>query len=257
VKRQPSLRPRKRRPKREAPKPLPSTQAKEHGSTDKVSETRVTLLQLVRQLQRRTLDDDSNTSKLAFQALTGTFREMLSWLHFSALAPLSLGALLRRFPENDAWARYDRGEHPAAWAGVELARLYRQMQTELRSRSKRSVNRLRDIRCGFRLGKYVVPPNEWFCAEYERKVDYRPTGNMAAWAARKVEELRQLKNTRSEWRQYASIEIVAGRLRLLSKSQTDDVLAERFRSDTVEGEALKRLDNLPLFGSPNVESLKD
>src|SRR4030095_10138283 len=98
-----------------------------------------------------------------------------------------------RSPEDDAWAKYEAGEHVAAWGGVELARLYRQIQANLRSRSKHSVNRLNDIRCGFKVGKIAVPPNAWFCTEYEREANYRPTGKMAVWTASTIHALRRHK----------------------------------------------------------------
>jgi len=243
--------------KRNAPKPTPPSDAKEQELTENVLKTRLALLQLVHQLQMQALDADSK-SRPAFEALTDTLRELFAWLHtMAALHPMSLGALQRRLPEDDAWAKYEAGEHVAAWAGVELARLYRHVQADLRSRSKHAVNRLRDIRHGFKLGKFVVPPNTWFCAEYERKADYRPTGKMAVWTAQKIEELRRIKRIRAQRRTFASIEIVEGRLRFLTENETDDVLAHELRSDLVVGEALKRLDNLPVFGSPNTEDFQN
>jgi hypothetical protein len=182
---------------------------------------------MIHQLQMQSLDADSKISQPAVETLTQTLHAVFAWLHMIAvLHPISLGALLRRLPGDDAWARYEAGEHSAAWAGVELARLYRQIQAELKSRSKRSVNRLRDIRYGFKLGEFVVPPNSWFCAEYERKADYRPTGKIAVWTARKIEELRQIKSKRSEWRKFARIEKVEGHRRLRDENETDDVLAD-------------------------------
>ena len=79
---------------------------------------------------------------------------------------------------------------------------------------------------------------------------------MAVWIAGKIEELRRIKENRSQMRGYANMEIVEGRLRLRTESETDDVLANWFRSEMVEGEAFKRsLDNLPVFGSPNADDL--
>lgn len=240
--------------KPDASKSMASGHAKEHGSAESITKGAPDYLQMIHQLQMQSLDADLKISQPAFKTLTRTFHEVFGWLRMvAALHPMSLGALQRRLPGDDAWARYEAGEHSAAWAGVELARLYRQIQAELKSRSKRSPNRFRDIRYGFKLSELVVPPNSWFCAEYERKADYRPTGKMAVWTARKIEELRQIKSSRSEWRQFARIKIVEGRLRLLEEKETDEVLAYWFRSDMVEGEALKRLDNLPAFGSPNAE----
>jgi hypothetical protein len=228
--------------------------AKEHGFAENITKAAPDLSEMIDQLQMQSLDADSKISQPAFETLTQTLHAVFAWLRMIAvLHPISLGALLRRLPGDDAWARYEAGEHSAAWAGVELARLYRQIQAELKSRSKRSLNRFRDIRYGFKLKEFVVPPNSWFCTEYERKADYRPTGKMAVWTARKIEELRQIKGERSEWRQFVRIEIVEGHLRLQDENETDDILADWFRSDMVEGEALKRLDNLPAFGSPNAE----
>jgi hypothetical protein len=164
---------------------------------------------------------------------------------------MSLSVLRHRLPEDDAWAKYAAGEHVGAWAGVELARLYRQMQADLRSSSQHSVNRLRRIRYGFEIGKFAGPGNRWFSAEYARKIDYRPTGEMAVWTARKIEELRHIKESRSQWLTYTRIEIAENRLLLREESEIDGELANLFRSDLVEGEALQRLDHLPVFGSAN------
>ena len=122
-KRTPSRR-RKHRVKRETPKTTASDDVKGHESTENVSNTHLALLQLLHQLETQTLDADSKTSWPAFEVLTDTLRKVLAWLHdMAALHPLSLGALLRGLPEQDAWAKYERGEHVAAWAAVELARL--------------------------------------------------------------------------------------------------------------------------------------
>lgn len=232
--------------------------AEEHGSAESATKAARDLLQMIHQLQMQSLDADSKISQPAFETLTQTFHAIFGWLRMvAALHPISLGALVRRVPGDDAWARYQAGKHSAAWAGVELARLYRQIQAELKSHSKRSLNRFRDIRYGFKVREFVVPPNPWFCAEYERKADYRPTGKMAVWTARKIEELRQIKSKRSERRQFARIEIVEGRPCLRGENETDDVLTDWFRSDLVEGEALKRLDSLPAFGGPKVEDFDE
>ena len=205
----------------------------------------------------QTLDADSEANRHAFEALTETFRELFAWLHtMAALHPMSLGALLRRFPEREAQAKYDAGEHVGAWAGVELARVYRQILADLRSHSRHSVSHLREIRCGFDFGKLVVSPNAWFCAEYARKTDYRPTGKMAVWIAGKIEELRRIKESRSQWRGYASIEILKGRLQLRAENEIDEILAVWFQADIAQGEALRRLDNLPVFGSADVADFK-
>jgi hypothetical protein len=223
----------------------------------RVSEARHELLRIARQLEMWAREPDLNVSRQAFQALTGLFHEIHSWLWFSALlAPAALGALLRRVSEDDAFEIYERGEHVAAWAGVELARIYKQIRAELGSRSKHSVNRLRDIRFGFNLGGSDWAPNAWFCAEYDNKADYRPTGAMAVWTARKIEEIRRIKDGRSRWRQYASMEIVDGRLRLRKEDETESFLADWFPSAIVQGEALKRLDALPTFGSSDVRAFE-
>jgi hypothetical protein len=249
--------PKRSRVKQHASKPTGASVAKEQGSAKKATTSPVTLLELVHQLQTQAAYADLKASRSAFEALTQMLHEVFAWLHtIAALHPQSLAALLRRLPQGDAWARYEGGEHAGAWAGVELARLYRHIHAELRSRSKHSVNRLRDIRYGFAVGEFAVPANAWFCAEYDRKADYRPTGKMAVWTARKIEELRHIKESRSERRQYASIEILEGRLRLRAENETDAVLADWFRSDLVEGEGLKQLDNLPGFGSPNAEDFE-
>jgi hypothetical protein len=162
---------------------------------------------------------------------------------------MSLGALTRCLPEQDAWKQYNDGEHVGAWAGVELARLYKQFNAELRSRSKHSINRLRDMRFGFKAGKFDLPANRWFRDEYERRTDYRPTGRMAVWVARKIEEVRRLKENRSKLRPFVAITLVEKQPLVLSDTQTEALLSEFFPSAVVRGEeALKLLDSLPPFG---------
>jgi hypothetical protein len=209
---------------------------------------------IARQLQVLAHDPDSDVSRPAFEALTTFFHEIHAWLWFTALlAPASLGALLRRgVSEDGAHAKYERGGHAGAWAGIELARIYKQIHAELGSRSKHSINRLRDIRFGFKLGGSDSEANPWFCAEYDRKAEYRPTGKMAAWTARKIGEIRRIKDCRSQWRQYASMEFVDGQLRLRKENEIEDFLGGCFQSDIVQGEALKRLDALQTFGSSDV-----
>jgi hypothetical protein len=243
---------RRRRAKQRAPKSTSSGDAKQPGLTQEPAQQSLNIIDLVHQLQTLTLDSDPKTSRQAFEALTKTLLKLLAWLHtLAGLHPMSLGALRRRLPEHDAWTKYEAGEHVAAWAGGELARLYRRMQADLRSRSRHSVNRLRHIRYGFEIGRFAVPPNHWFCAGFAREVDYRPTGEMAVWTTLKIEELRRIKQSRSEWLNYARIEIAGGKLRLRHESEIDGELADLFRSDLVEGEALQRLDDLPVFGSGN------
>jgi hypothetical protein len=242
---------------RNTPKPTTPGDAKKQESTENILKTRLTLLQLVQQLQMQALDADSKTSREAFEALVNLFHTLFTWLRTTALlSPMSLGALIRRLPEEAAWKRYMRGQHAAAWAGVELARFYKQIQAELRSRSKHFVNRLRDLRFGFKLATFDSPPNYWFRDEYERRTDYRPIGRMAVWVARKIEETRRLKRNRSEWQSYASIEIVEGHLRVKPENETRDVLADLFPSDLVQGESLKRLDDLPTFGTSNTADIE-
>jgi hypothetical protein len=216
------------------------------------------LLGIARQLEVWAREPDSDVSRPAFQALTALFHEIHAWLWFSALlAPASLGALLRRgVSEDDAHAKYERGEHAAAWAGIELARIYKQIQAELGSRSKHSINRLRDIRFGFKLGGSDSEANPWFCAEYDRKADYRPTGEMAARTARKIGQIRRIKDCRSQWRQYASMEFVDGQLRLRKENEIEDFLGGCVQTDIVRGEALKLLDALPAFGGPDDGALE-
>ena len=157
--------------------------------------------------------------------------------------------MARDLPEQVAWKRYKDGEHVGAWTGVELAQLYKQFKAELRSRSKDSINWLRNTRFGFKAGEFDFPANRWFRDEYERRTDYRPTGRMALWVAQKIEEVRRLKENRSQWRPFVAITLVAKQPRLLSDTQTEAVLSELFRSEVVRGEeALKLLDSLPPFG---------
>jgi hypothetical protein len=165
------------------------------------------------------------------------------------LHPMSLGALLRGLPEHDAWARYEQGQHVGAWAGVELARLCKRIKAELRSRSRHSVNPLRNIRLGFKAGKFDFPPNRWFRDEYERQTDYRPTGRMAVWVARKIEDVRRLKASRSRWRIIAAVNYDGGQPQVRSETEIEAVLSEWFPSEVVSGrETLKALDSLPRFG---------
>jgi hypothetical protein len=210
---------------------------------EQVKRTGGELFRMVRQLEVWSREPDLTISRTAFEALAAVLHEVLAWLWMMSLLPdVSLGALSRQLPSDDAWTRYRRGEHVAAWAGVELARLYRQIKAELGSRSTHSINRLRDLRFGLKLGDLDFPPNHWFCAEYESGADYRPTGQMAVWTARKIEEIRLIKEGQ--------------RLRVVvpPQNETQGVLPGWFRSsDMVKGvAALKRLDDLPPFGSSDV-----
>jgi len=232
-------------------------QADESFSVRDVVRMRIDLLELVRKFEILARDSDLIVSREAFEGLAQVFREVFVWLRITAiLSTGSLGALKRGLSEDNAWERYRRGEHVAAWTGVELARLYKTIKAELRSRSKHSINPLRDLCFGFKAAKFDFPPNHWFRDEYERRTDYRPTGRMAVWVARKIEEMRRLKTSRSEWQSYASIEIVEGHLRVKPENETRDVLADLFPSDLVQGESLKRLDDLPTFGTSNTADIE-
>jgi hypothetical protein len=226
-------------------------------SKENPSEILSNVLSLMHQLEMLAHKTGLQVSREAFEGLADVFHRAFTWLRTTAiLSTQSLGALTRALPEEDAWRRYRRGEHAAAWAAVELARHYKQVKAELRSRSKYSINRLRDLRLGFKMGEFDFPPNDWFRKEYDRQTDHRPTGLMAVWVARKIQEMRPLKTNRSEWQSYASIEIVQGQLRFRPEHETNDILAELFRSDLVQGQALRRLDDLPTFGSSNIADIE-
>jgi hypothetical protein len=202
----------------------------------------------------QSLDADPNTSGEAFQALVRLHDQLSDWLYLMTIFhPASLAMLLHRFPKKDASARYQRGEHVGAWAGIELARRYRQMKAELGSRSNRSVSRFQTLCFGFKIADLEVPPNRWFRREIERRTDYRPTGEMAIWVARKIEAVRRLKENRSQWRHFAAISVVAGQLRFANDTETEAALSEVLSSDLVPGEeGLRLLDSLPLFGGTDV-----
>ena len=128
----------------------------------------VLYLELVRKFEILAQDPDLIVSQEAFKGLTQVFHEIF-WLRITAiLHTASLGSLKRKLPEDTAWERYRRGEHVAAWTGVELARLYKTIKAELRSQSKHSINPMRDLSVGFKAAKFDFPPNHWFRDEYER-----------------------------------------------------------------------------------------
>jgi hypothetical protein len=206
-----------------------------------VAEARSDLLRLVHQLEDLAREADLEVSQSAFEALVVVRREVRTWLRINALLPhASLGALLCQLSESDAWERYRRGEHAAAWSGIELARHYKQIKAELLSRSKRSVNWLHDVR----FGSNHFPANQWFKDEYERRTDYRPTGTMAVWVARKIEEFRRLKAARL----YADRNPGIGHSLLRLENQIEAAVPARLRSPVLQGEtALKQLDTLPPF----------
>jgi hypothetical protein len=210
---------------------------------------------LIYELESRTHEPDWRVSLPAFETLSALVRQVLSWLHHTALLPeASLGALSRHLPENDACERYSRGEHVAAWAGVELARLYKRIKAQLASRSNSSINPLRDLLYGFKSRKFDMPPNEWFRREYESKRDYRPTGRMVVWVARKIEKIRRLKALRRVSQISASIKFAEDGAKLWPqpKTKTEDKSVVLFRPPEVvqSDRALKNLDNLPPFGDP-------
>jgi hypothetical protein len=221
------------------------------------------LWRVVYQFERwAAFEPDLGVSQSAFGTLTDLVHRVLTSMRCIALFPDgSLGALSRHLPENDAWERYRRGEHAAAWAGVELARLYKRIKAQLASRSKRSINPLRDLLYGSKVGKFDMPPNEWFRGEYETKRDYRPTGRMAVWVARKIENIRRLKARRWVSQLCASIKFANDRakLRPQPETKTDDKLATLFRPPKVvqSDRALKKLDNLPPFGGPGAGAIND
>jgi hypothetical protein len=212
-----------------------------------VAEARSDLLRLVRQVEKLAREADLEVSRSASEALIAVLREVLAWLRINALIPdASLGALFRQLSKNDAWERYTRGEHVAAWSGIELARHYKQIKAELLSRSKHSVNWLLDVL----VGSNDFPANQWFKGEYERQTDYRPTGAMAVWVARKIEEFRRGKAARL----YAA---GIGHSPLRPQNETEAVLPGWFRPAVIQGEAaLKRLDSLPAFGGSDIRDFE-
>jgi hypothetical protein len=212
---------------------------------EQVEQTGGELLRMVRQLEVWSRDSDLTVSRTAFTALAETLEEVLRWLQVMALLPeASLGGLLRQLPSNQARGRYRRGEHAAAWAGVELARLYKRFRAELWSRSRDSVNPFRDLRFGLQVGTLDPSPNEWFCAEYASRSDYRPTGKMAVWIAGKIEEVRSLKERRLQYRPLTTALFP-------TQGDTETILPAWARSpNMVKGvAALRELDNLQPFGS--------
>jgi hypothetical protein len=227
-------------------KPTEESRQISQKNPEQVKQTGGELFRMVRQLEVWSREPDLTISRTAFEALAAVLHEVLAWLWMMSLLPdASLGALLRQLPSDDAWKRYRRGEHVAAWAGVELARLYKRIRAELWSRSKDSVNRLRDLRLGLQVGTSDPSPNEWFCAEYKSRADYRPTGKMAVWIARKIEEVRSLKERRRL--QYGPLATAL----VQTQSDTKTIFPAWARvPDMVKGvAALRKLDNLQPFGS--------
>jgi len=98
------------------------------SSVQDTAEARSDLLRLVNKLEKFAREPDLKVSRFAFDALVVVFRRVLAWLNMNALLPdASLGLLSRHLSESDAWERYNRGEHIAAWSGVELVRHYKQI----------------------------------------------------------------------------------------------------------------------------------
>jgi hypothetical protein len=222
------------------------------------------VIQRVWQLEWWVHESDPEVGQRAFQSLSGLLHQLLTWLELTARLPLvALGALSYRMPQHDAWAAYQRGEHGAAWAGVELARLYRRIKTHLASQSRKSrksrkpVNPLRDLLYGSKNAGFDMPPNNWFREEYASKGDYRPTGKMAVWIAHKVEEIRRLKTLRSIWRPYPSTKIAKDSTQPRPQSEAERVLAALSPPKIVQGDlACQRLDSLPPFGHPDAKAFK-
>jgi hypothetical protein len=209
------------------------------------------LLRMARQLEVCSHHSDLQISRTAFEALSAVLDEILAWLWMTALLPeASLGGLSRQIGSDDAWQRYERGQHVAAWAGIELARLCKRIKAELGSRSKHSISRFRELRFGVDLGDSRLSPNQWFCAEFESRGDYRPTGRMAVWVARKIEEVRALKERRLKWWPLTTV--------VHPQNETDTELPAWCRSaEMVRGTAaLKQLDNLPAFGGSDPDGLE-
>jgi hypothetical protein len=247
----------KRRVTRENSKGIIRSQTEGKSSAQDTADARSDLLRLVSKLEKLAREPDLKVSRFAFDALIVVFRQVLAWLNMNAvLADASLGSLSRHLSESDAWARYNRGEHIAAWSGVELARHYKQIKAELGSRSKHSANRLHDLLLGFKTTGFDFPANQWFKNEYERRTDYRPTGQMAVWVARKIEGFRTLKAARSQLRLYAGISVVRDRTPLW-ENETEAVLPSWLRPAVLQGEAaLNRLDSLPTFGESGTYDLE-
>jgi hypothetical protein len=219
------------------------------GNNKSVEPERSLLTELYR-LQLLAWEADLPTSRRAFDELMSLLHQLIDWLYVVAVLPAAaLGSLSRTLPEKNAITRFKRGQHVAAWAGTELAWLYKQFKAELASRSSKFVNRLRYLRSGFRVGHHDSPPNVWFCSEYKRTTDYRPRGRMAVWVATKIEEIRQLKTARY-WRQFAS-KFVNGPAPSRLEDEREEPLRLFSPPALVRGaEFFQQLDGLPTFGGP-------
>jgi hypothetical protein len=216
---------------------------------ERVEHTGRELSHLFRELEVWSRDADLSVSRKAFEVLAAMLHDLLTWLWMAALFPsASRGMLLSELPVDEGSERYKRGEHVSAWAGIELARLCKRFKAELGSRSK-SSNRMRDLQFGLQLTNVKLAPNQWFCTEYNSKADYRPTGDMAVWMARKIQEIRQLKERFRWWPLNRPTQL---------ESNTEASLPDWCRvPDMVKGvRALKQLDDLPPFGDPNSGSFE-
>jgi len=209
------------------------------ASNKAFAELEQSVIRGISRLERLVSQADPPTSRKAFKELLYWLYYLIDWLYWTALrSDVTLDSLLRTLPEKDARARYKQGEHPAAWAGIELARLYRGFKAELASRSSKSFHRLRCLQSGFKDAHLDCPANVWFCSEYKRDTDYRPTGEMAVWVALKIDEIRAIKSHCAYWRQF------------LPEDEIEQ-LVDGFGSELVGGtEFRKQLDALPLFGGP-------
>src|SRR5205823_12690676 len=129
----------KRRVTRENSKRMIRSRTERKSSAQDTAEARSDLFRLVNKLEKSGHEPDLKVSRFAFDALVVVFRRVLAWLNTNALLPdASLGSLSRHLSESDAWERYNRGEHIAAWSGFELARHYKQYKAVLGSRHMQS-----------------------------------------------------------------------------------------------------------------------
>ena len=222
-----------------------------------VSVAAVELSRLSMQLQMCSHCSDFELSREAFIALSHLLRELLKWLQVHAYLPeFALGLLSHELPKDEAWRTYLRGDHIAGWAGVELARLYKQFKTELASRSKESANPFQRALFGMTIGNLTLPGNRWFRDEYNRNTDYRPTGRMAIWVARRIQDVWRLKENRSRWRRMLALSL-AIQASAGSVNEVEEKLKIWSNSNVVEGErSLQRVDQLPSFGSGGEEEIR-
>jgi hypothetical protein len=197
----------------------------------------------------------------AFGDLASLLHELLDWFHVAAvLSNAALGSHLRRsIPEKEAIEKYLRGEHVSAWAGVELARIYKDFKAQLESRSKNAEHRLTQLLYGFTVGDDLeFPPNVWFGQAYRSKKDYRPSGRMAVWFARQIEGIRQLKRNH-EFRLIVHFAVKKAELPFelpISAPEAESPFQLPVSApDLIQGQLLQKLAALPPFGETD-ESLK-